>query len=471
VNPGLGPDGSVAPLLAGDPWWLMLVKALVIFAGLLLLTLFAIWFERRVVGRMQHRPGPNWNGPFGLLQSLADALKLHFKEGIIPARADKVVYVAAPIVCAIPAFLTFAVIPLGGPVSMFGHQTALQLTDLSVGVLFAFALASIGIYGIVLGGWASGSTYPLLGGLRSAAQMISYEVAMGLSFVAVFLLSGSLSTSAIVSGQTGGWYVWILPVSFVVYVIAMVGETNRAPFDLAEAEGELVGGFNTEYSSMRFGLFFLAEYINLVNVSAIATTLFLGGWRAPWPVSLIPGANSGWWTLVWFFIKILAFMFFFVWIRGSLPRIRYDQFMDLGWKVLVPVSLVWIAVVGTVKVLDGRGVGTGAILLGVGIPVLVMLFVLIVALRLRRRSRRDDPTAGRSPSWVDDDEADDRADSPSSSRGPAVVAEGGTAYPVPPMDLRVPTPPRRLATSPVPVGAPPAAGEPPTVQAPAAGSR
>ncbi|MBM9466244.1 NADH-quinone oxidoreductase subunit NuoH [Nakamurella leprariae] len=459
MNELLGPDGSVQPLLAGDPVWLSLIKAVMIFAGLLLLTLFAIWFERRVVGRMQHRPGPNWNGPFGLLQSLADALKLHFKEGIIPARADLFVYIAAPVMCAVPAFLIFSIIPLGGPVSLFGHETALQLTDLNVGVLAAFALASIGVYGIVLGGWASGSTYPLLGGLRSAAQMISYEVAMGLSFVAVFLLSGTLSTSAIVHQQEGGWYVWLLPVSFVVYVISMVGETNRAPFDLAEAEGELVGGFNTEYSSMRFGLFFLAEYINLINVSAIATTLFLGGWRAPWPISLIPGVNEGWWTLLWFFIKVLALMFFFVWIRGALPRIRYDQFMSLGWKVMVPISLVWIGVVGTVRVLDTTTDLTGwAVLAWVGIPTAVLIIVVwLLFARSAARRRQAAAPAGTTP-------PEDRV-----LPGTVVPASVGS-YPVPPLDLAVPpAPPRRdrtadagpdaaalpsSRTEPVPAGAP-----------------
>jgi len=216
---GLEPDGSVGALMADDPVWLMLIKCLIMFVGLLLLTLFMIWFERRVVGRMQHRPGPNRNGPFGLLQSLADALKLIFKEGIMPFRADKFVYVAAPVMAAIPAFLVFTIIPVGGPVKMFGQYTALQVVDVPVGVLAALAFASIGIYGIVLGGWSSGATYPLLGGLRSAAQMISYEVAMGLSFVAVFLYAGSLSTSAIVHQQEAGWYVWLLPVSFVIYVI------------------------------------------------------------------------------------------------------------------------------------------------------------------------------------------------------------------------------------------------------------
>lgn len=371
------------PILSDDPWWLVLLKVVAVFALLLLLTLFAIWFERRVVGRMQHRPGPNWNGPFGLLQSLADALKLHFKEGIIPKNADKFVYIAAPVMCAIPAFLVFSIIPMGGTVSIFGEQTALQLVDLPVGVLAALAFASFGVYGLVLGGWASGSTYPLLGGLRSAAQVISYEIAMGLSFVAVFIYSGTLSMSGIVAGQQGGWYFWLLPVSFIVYCIAMVGETNRAPFDLAEAEGELVGGYNTEYSSMRFGLFFLAEYINLINVSAIAATLFLGGWRAPWPLSLWSGANSGWITLVWFFAKVLLFMFVFVWLRGTLPRLRYDQFMAMGWKVLVPVSLAWIALVGTARVLGrSEGMRTSEVIMWIGIPVLVVL--LIVAFWPRR---------------------------------------------------------------------------------------
>ena len=350
--PGLDENGTTAALLAGDPWWLMLIKAVGVFVFLLLMTLFAIWFERKVVGRMQHRPGPNWNGPFGLLQSIADAVKLMFKEGTIPTRADKVVFVLAPLMICIPAFLTFSVIPMGAQVSMFGHQTAIQLTDLPDGALAVLAFAAIGVYGIALGGWASGSTYPLLGGLRSAAQLISYEIAMGLSFVAVFLYAGTLSTSGIVTAQTSGWYFWLLPISFLVYIVSMVGETNRAPFDMAEAEGELVGGFNTEYTSMRFGLFFLAEYINMVNVSAILTTLFLGGWRAPWPLSLWEGSNAGWWTFLWFLVKVLLVMFFFVWIRGTLPRVRYDQFMALGWKVLVPISLTWIMLVGTARVLN-----------------------------------------------------------------------------------------------------------------------
>ncbi len=317
----------------------------------MLLTLFNIWFERRVVARMQHRVGPNVNGPFGLLQSLADGVKLALKEDIVPKAADKAVFLLAPILATVPAFVTWAVIPFGPVVNFFGHETPLQLTDMPVAVLFMLAIASIGIYGIVLGGWSSGSTYSLLGGLRSSAQMISYEVAMGLALVAVFLYAGSMSTSEIVAAQDDLWFGLILMPSFVIYLISMVGETNRAPFDLPEAEGELVGGFHTEYSSLKFALFFLAEYINLATVSAIATTLFLGGWAAPWGIEHVwEGANSGYWPLLWFFGKVFIFVFFFVWLRGSLPRMRYDQFMALGWKILIPVSLAWIVAVATIRV-------------------------------------------------------------------------------------------------------------------------
>ena len=340
-----------------DPWWIILIKALLIFVVLVLLTLFNIWWERRVVARMQHRIGPNVNGPFGLLQSLADGVKLALKEDIIPKAADRVVFILAPVIAVIPAFITFAVIPFGPTVEIpwTNITTPLQLTDMPVAVLFVMAVASIGIYGIVLGGWSSGSTYPLLGALRSSAQVISYEIAMGLSLVSVFLYSGSMSTSAIVEAQTTIW--WALPLfpSFVIYVIAMVGETNRAPFDLPEAEGELVGGFHTEYSSLKFALFFLAEYVNMVTVSALATTLFLGGWRAPYPLSLWEGANQGYYPVIWFIIKLCAFLFFFIWLRGTLPRLRYDQFMRFGWKRLIPFSLVWIMLVSVVRALDKFG--------------------------------------------------------------------------------------------------------------------
>jgi NADH-quinone oxidoreductase subunit H len=347
-----------SPVVKGfgiDPWWIVVGKSVAIFIFLVVMTLFAIWAERRVVARMQHRIGPNRVGPQGLLQSLADGIKLALKEDIIPKAADRVVFVMAPIVSATAAFLSFAVIPFGPEVSILGHRTALQLTDLPVAVLYVLAVASVGIYGIVLAGWSSGSTYPLLGGLRSSAQMISYEVAMGLSFVGVFLYAGSMSTSQIVNAQTQYWYAVLLAPSFVIYVISMVGETNRAPFDLPEAEGELVGGFHTEYSSLKFALFFLAEYINMVTVSALATTLFLGGWHAPFGLtSLWAGANSGWWPVLWFVIKLLIFLFFFIWLRGTLPRLRYDQFMQLGWKILIPSSLAWLLLVATVRALNTR---------------------------------------------------------------------------------------------------------------------
>ncbi|HET6938914.1 MAG TPA: NADH-quinone oxidoreductase subunit NuoH, partial [Nocardioides sp.] len=323
---------AIAPMaleqFGHDPWWIILIKSVMIFVILVLLTLFNIWWERRVVARMQHRIGPNVHGPFGLLQSLADGVKLALKEDIVPTAADKMVFILAPILATVPAFVTFSVIPFGPEVNFFGTETPLQLTDMPVAVLFVMAIASIGIYGIVLGGWSSGSTYSLLGGLRSSAQMISYEVAMGLALVAVFLYAGSLSTSEIVAAQDNLWYGLILFPSFAIYLISMVGETNRAPFDLPEAEGELVGGFHTEYSSLKFALFFLAEYINMATVAALATTLFLGGWHAPfWIDHVWAGANEGYVPVIWFFGKVLFFIFIFIWLRGTLPRLRYDQFM------------------------------------------------------------------------------------------------------------------------------------------------
>jgi NADH-quinone oxidoreductase subunit H len=345
-------DVHTVPGFGNDPWWLVLLKVIGIFALLVVLTLFNIWFERRVVARMQHRVGPNKNGPFGLLQSLADGIKLALKEEIIPANVDRLVYWIAPVIAVIPAFVVFAIIPIGPVVSIFGVTTPLQLTDFPVAVLLVLGFASIGVYGIVLAGWSSSSTYSLLGGLRSSAQVISYEIAMGLSFVAVFMYAGSMSTSQIVAAQQDIWYGIILIPSFAIYLIAMVGETNRAPFDLPEAEGELVGGFHTEYTSFKFAMFFLAEYINMVNVSALATTLFLGGWRAPWPISAIGDGyfNTGWWPVLWFLAKVFIFIFIFIWLRGTLPRLRYDQFMAFGWKWLIPISLVWIAIVAGARV-------------------------------------------------------------------------------------------------------------------------
>ena len=333
------------------PLWIALIKALGVFVYLLLSTLLVIWFERRVIGRMQQRPGPNRNGPFGLLQTLADGLKSMLKEDITPANADKIVYRLAPLITATMAFVSFSIIPLGGAVWMFGHRTPLQITDVPVAVLLVLAVASVGIYGIVLAGWSSGSTYPLLGGLRSTAQMISYEIAMGLSLVAVFLYSGSMSTSSIVSAQSSLWYILPAFFSFAVYLITMVGETNRLPFDLAEGEGEIVGGFHTEYSAMSFAMFFLGEYINMFTVSALATTMFLGGPAAPPFIASIAGGMfaTGWWGLLWFTLKLWLFMFIFVWLRGSLPRVRYDQFMRFGWKFLIPITLAWVVAVAFIR--------------------------------------------------------------------------------------------------------------------------
>ena len=367
------------------PLWLTAIKAVGIFAYLLIQVLLVIWFERRVIGRMQQRPGPNRNGPFGLLQSLADGVKSMLKEDVRPKASDAIVFTVAPILFASMAFVAFSIIPLGPDVRMFGHTTPLQLTDLPVAVLLVLAAAGVAAYGVIMAGWASGSTYPMLGGLRSSAQIISYEIAMGLSLVAVFLYAGSMSTSQIVAAQAEqGWFIIAAAFSFVVYVITMVGETNRLPFDLAEGEGEIVGGYFTEYSGMRFAMFFLAEYINMFTVSAIATTLFLGGWQAPPGIAAINDGmfNEGWWGLLWFTLKMWLFMFMFVWLRGTLPRTRYDQFMKFGWKFLIPASLVWIVLVALVRGADAGFFGDSTFgILGRDFPVPV-LFILGAALLL-----------------------------------------------------------------------------------------
>jgi NADH-quinone oxidoreductase subunit H len=400
--------GPGAADFSQDTWWLVLLKVLGVFVFLMVNTLLVIWFERRVIGRMQQRPGPNRTGPFGLLQTLADGIKLALKEDIIPKAADKVVYIVAPMIAAAMAFVSFSIIPFGPAVSIFGHRTPLQITDIPVAVIFVLAVASVGVYGILLAGWSSGSTYPLLGGLRSSAQIVSYEIAMGLSLVPVFLYAGSMSTSEIVYAQTSQWFIIPAIFSFVVYVITMLGETNRLPFDLAEGEGELTGGFHTEYSSLKFALFFLAEYVNMLTVSALATTLFLGGWRAPWPLSSINDGmfNHGWWPVLWFVVKLWMFLFFFVWVRGSLPRVRYDQFMRFGWKFLIPASLLWIVAVATIRALpDITDTGRRGLFIAIGVLALVGGAVAWV-IDSRTAQRRDeggwelgeiDPFAGGHP--------------------------------------------------------------------------
>jgi NADH-quinone oxidoreductase subunit H len=427
-NPGT--LGHVLAAPAQDPsindfnqliWWMVLLKVGIAFVFLLLTTMFMIWFERRVIGRMQNRPGPNRAGPMGLLQPIADALKLPLKEDIIPRGADKLVFIVAPIISASASFVSFAIIPWGTVVSIFHHRTPLQVTDLPVAVLLVLAMSSVGVYGIVLAGWASGSPYSLLGALRSAAQVISYEIAMGLAFVAVFLYAGSLDTAGIVSAQAHEWYAWLLPVSFIVYLFTMVGETNRLPFDLPEGEGELVAGYHTEYSSMKFAMFYLAEYINMTTVAALATTLFLGGWRAPWPLSLWSGANSGWWPVLWFVIKVFILLFGYVWLRGTLPRVRYDQLMAIGWKLLIPVSIVWILLIATVRAwrLDSHTTA----------PYVVFGLVIVLIMAL---------------AWMWDSAAQQRAARIAAGDAAAEQLEAGvrgpregavSAFPVPPLDL------------------------------------
>jgi len=410
MNPTLADFGK-------DPWWIVLIKVVAVFVFLVVMTLFTIWYERRVVARMQVRPGPNRNGPFGLLQSLADGLKLAFKEDIMPLKADKAVFFLAPVISTVCAFTAFAIVPFGPFVSMFGVRTPLQLTDIPVAVLLVLATSGLGIYGIVLSGWSSGSTYPLLGGLRSSAQMISYEVALGLSIVAVFMTANTMSTSEIVGKQAEQWYFIALLPSFLIYAIASVGETNRAPFDLPEAESELVGGFHTEYSSLKFALFFLAEYINMVTVSALAATLFLGGWRAPWPVTeLGPWVNQGWWPLLWFTVKVLILLFVFVWLRGTLPRLRYDQFMRFGWKVLIPANLVWILVLAAVRTLQRENLTTGQTLVWIGAALAVVLLAAVL--------------------WPS------KKEQPKQSLQEQVASRPEGSFPLPPMDLQIPVSPR-----------------------------
>jgi NADH-quinone oxidoreductase subunit H len=416
-----------------DPWWLIIIKVVVAFIFGMSMILIGVWFERRVLARMAVRPGLNQVGPLGLLQTLADGIKGMLKEDLLPRTADKVVFFFAPTISAICALTALSVIPFGPMVSIFGHQTALQVTDVPVAVLVVLACSSMGIYGIVLGGWASGSTYPLLGGLRSSAQMISYEVSMGLSIVAVFMTAGTMSTSGIVAAQAGGdpvswsifgwhptapsWYAILLIPSFVIFFISAFGETNRAPFDLPEAESELVAGYMTEYSSIKFLLYMLSEYVAMVTMSSIMVTMFLGGWRAPWPITEFwAGANSGWWPLLWFVGKVIVLLFVFVWVRGTLPRLRYDQFMRLGWRVLLPVNLLWILLLGGLRISQDEQVGGARRwLIAGGIVVTIALVAL-----LWPAGRRD-----REVSVADE-----------------VAARPAGSFPVPPLDLQVPPSPR-----------------------------
>jgi NADH-quinone oxidoreductase subunit H len=391
---------AIDPLLSGDLDLgiviTVLVKVLAVFVIGLIATMLMVWFERKAIAGLQNRLGPNKAGPFGLLQTLADGTKLFFKEDLLPERADKFVFRLAPFLSFVPAFLVWAVIPLGGDfsdgkdgtVTIAGNVTRLQLADPPVGVLFVLALSSIAVYGIMLAGWSSGSKYPLLGSVRASAQMVSYEAALGLSVASVLLLAGTLSTSGIVFSQERliDWHVvstGVVP--FVIFLIAVTAELNRPPFDLVEAEQELVGGFNTEYSSIRFALFFLAEFMNTITMSAVIVTLFFGGPQPLFDIPLIPGAIEG---SVWLVLKILVFLYIYVWFRATLPRFRYDQLMDLGWKVLIPLSLGWFMLLAALRL--GRDEGWNRWAVGViSIAVLLACYGLILAASRASRSHRE----------------------------------------------------------------------------------
>jgi NADH-quinone oxidoreductase subunit H len=406
---------AVDPLLAGGigatEVLIVLLKTLVAFGLLLVSVILMIWFERKVISDLQNRVGPNKAGPWGLFQTLADGLKLIMKEDLIPAKADRRVFIIAPFLSAVPAFVTFSVVPIGGgfdgerfgAIELFGHDTYVQLADPPIGVLLILAMSSIAVYGVMLAGWSSGSKWPLLGAVRGTAQMISYEAALALAVVAVVLLAGSLSTHDIVVSQAGeGYDLGVVPipgwnviatgvVPFVIFLIAATAELNRPPFDLVEAEQELVGGFHTEYSSFRFALFYLAEFMNTITMSAIIVTLFFGGPAGPnW-------FGAGWLSgLIWFFVKLLFFLFAFVWVRATLPRLRYDQLMGIGWKVLIPLALGWLLLLAAVNI--GRDEDwNGGIVVAVSLVVLVVasvaLSTAIDVARQRRESEDDEVLA------------------------------------------------------------------------------
>jgi NADH-quinone oxidoreductase subunit H len=384
------------PLFAGDVdlvvVLIVVIKTVIVFAFLLIATMLMIWFERKIIGDMQNRIGPNRAGPFGLLQSLADGVKAFFKEDLIPERSDRLVFKLAPYLSLLPALLVFSVIPIGGSfsddergvVSILGRDTLLQLADPPMGILVVLAMSAIAVYGIMLAGWSSGSKYPLLGAVRASAQMVSYEAALGLSVVGVVLVSGTLSTNGIVAEQSGGdWNLWATAgVPFVIFLIAGTAEVNRPPFDLVEAEQELVGGFNTEYSGIRFAIFYLAEFMNAITFAAVITTLFLGGPNGP----ELFGPDIVWGP-IWFFLKVIVLLFCFVWIRATLPRLRYDQLMDLGWKLLIPLSLGWLLLLAALRVGDVED-WNAVLVVGISFAVLAAAYgMLTLAFRASRQRR------------------------------------------------------------------------------------
>jgi NADH-quinone oxidoreductase subunit H len=372
-------------------WILLVIRVGLVFVVLLASVMLVIWAERKIVADMQTRLGPRRAGPFGVLITLADGIKLFFKEGITPASAERPVYALAPIMSLIPAILAFAVVPFGTGVELFGRRIPFQIADLNIGILFFLAMGSLAIYGIVLGGWSSGSVYPLLGSIRSSAQMISYEVGLGLAVAAVLIYTGTMRMSEIVAAQEGFIRIGELPVfprwlivpqfpAFLIFGYAALAETNRPPFDMPEAEGELVAGYHTEYSGIRFAMFFLAEYVHLITISAVAVTLFLGGWRGP-IFDFLPWL----WPLLWFVLKVIGLLFLFIWIRATVPRIRYDRLMSFGWRVVIPVGLLWVLATGAIVILPEE-IGRDALLRWVGIAAGVML-VLSLVMPLFTRSK------------------------------------------------------------------------------------
>ena len=416
------------PLLAGDVGLvevgLVLGKVVVAFAFLLVAVMLMIWFERKLLGGMQQRFGPTIAGPFGILQTLADGIKLFFKEDLVPDRSDRFVFKLAPYLSLIPAFLAFAIVPLGGDfndgggqVEWWGRTTYLQVADPPVGILLFLAMSSVAVYGVMLAGWSSGSKYPLLGSVRASAQMVSYEAALGLAVASVVLVTGGLSTHDMVVTQAAEGYFDIIPrwnvlvtglVPFIVFLIAGTAELNRPPFDLVEAEQELVGGFHTEYSSVRFALFFLAEFMNTITMSAIIVTLFFGGPAGPVLLGEIGGVGIAWaWGFVWFFAKLFVLLFCFVWMRATLPRFRYDQLMDLGWKALIPVALGWFLFLAALDVGRDRGWSE------VSVTAATLAFFALAGMLLVqavRRGRRSRDHADGGPGEPADPDADPDAD-------------------------------------------------------------
>ena len=382
---------------------IVLLKVVIVFVVGLVATMFMVWFERKIISGMQNRIGPNKAGPFGILQTLADGIKLFFKEDLLPDRADRFVFRLAPFLAFVPAFLVWSIIPLGGDfsngkngaVTMFGHRTFVQLADPPVGVLLLLAISGIGVYGIMLAGWSSGSKYPLLGSVRASAQMVSYEAALGLSLAAVMLVAGTLSTNGIVTSQSslGRWHVIATGVvPFVIFMVAATAELNRPPFDLVEAEQELVGGFNTEYSSLRFALFYLAEFMNTVTMSGVIVTMFFGG---PQPVKFNLGAvhfsgdlHLGFMNgTVWFVAKLLVFLYIYVWFRATLPRLRYDQLMNLGWKLLIPASLGWFMLLAAQRVATDNDWNKWTVNIITIVVLLVCALLLLAATRVSAKNR------------------------------------------------------------------------------------